>query len=169
MLLGERHERTGGGRRSRVAPADERELSCSGGSSGACASRSAVAEAVEQDLRHQGPADPAGREVEGGGDVLDLDPRGELHPGEAARGRLAMTKVAALEHAQERIRVNAICPGPVRTPMSEEEGDASVDVTPIQRRAEPERSPPPSPSWSPTTPSTSPAPSSPSIGGYLAR
>jgi 3alpha(or 20beta)-hydroxysteroid dehydrogenase len=51
---------------------------------------------------------------------------------------LAMTKVAALEHAQHRIRVNAICPGPVRTPMSEEEGDASVDVTPIARRAEPE-------------------------------
>ncbi|MET0686971.1 MAG: glucose 1-dehydrogenase [Solirubrobacteraceae bacterium] len=51
---------------------------------------------------------------------------------------IAMTKVAALEHAQDRIRVNAICPGPVRTPMSEEEGDASVDVTPVRRRAEPE-------------------------------
>jgi 3alpha(or 20beta)-hydroxysteroid dehydrogenase len=50
---------------------------------------------------------------------------------------LAMTKVAALEHAQEGIRVNAICPGPVRTPMSEQEGDASVDVTPLRRRAEP--------------------------------
>jgi len=51
---------------------------------------------------------------------------------------IAMTKVAALEHAAEGIRVNAICPGPVRTPMSEEEGDASVDVTPLRRRAEPE-------------------------------
>jgi 3alpha(or 20beta)-hydroxysteroid dehydrogenase len=51
---------------------------------------------------------------------------------------IAMTKVAALEQAQQRIRVNAICPGPVRTPMSEEEGDASVDVTPLRRRAEPE-------------------------------
>jgi 3alpha(or 20beta)-hydroxysteroid dehydrogenase len=51
---------------------------------------------------------------------------------------IAMTKVAALEHAQDRIRVNAICPGPVRTPMSEHEGDASVDVTPLRRRAEPE-------------------------------
>jgi 3alpha(or 20beta)-hydroxysteroid dehydrogenase len=50
---------------------------------------------------------------------------------------IAMTKVAALEHAADRIRVNAICPGPVRTPMSEEEGDASVDVTPLRRRAEP--------------------------------
>jgi 3alpha(or 20beta)-hydroxysteroid dehydrogenase len=51
---------------------------------------------------------------------------------------IAMTKVAALEHAHERIRVNAICPGPVRSPMSEQEGDASVDVTPLRRRAEPE-------------------------------
>jgi 3alpha(or 20beta)-hydroxysteroid dehydrogenase len=51
---------------------------------------------------------------------------------------IAMTKVAALEHAPDRIRVNAICPGPVRTPMSEHEGDASVDVTPLRRRAEPE-------------------------------
>jgi 3alpha(or 20beta)-hydroxysteroid dehydrogenase len=51
---------------------------------------------------------------------------------------IAMTKVAALEHAQHRIRVNAICPGPVRTPMSEEEGDASVDITPLRRRAEPD-------------------------------
>jgi NAD(P)-dependent dehydrogenase (short-subunit alcohol dehydrogenase family) len=51
---------------------------------------------------------------------------------------IAMTKVAALEHAADGIRVNAICPGPVRTPMSEEEGDASVDVTPLRRRAAPE-------------------------------
>jgi 3alpha(or 20beta)-hydroxysteroid dehydrogenase len=51
---------------------------------------------------------------------------------------IAMTKVAALEHAQHRIRVNAICPGPVRTPMSEAEGDASVDITPLRRRAEPD-------------------------------
>jgi 3alpha(or 20beta)-hydroxysteroid dehydrogenase len=50
---------------------------------------------------------------------------------------IAMTKVAALEHAHDGIRVNAIIPGPVRTPMSEEEGDASVDVTPLRRRAEP--------------------------------
>jgi 3alpha(or 20beta)-hydroxysteroid dehydrogenase len=50
---------------------------------------------------------------------------------------IAMTKVAALEHAADRIRVNAVCPGPVRSPMSEQEGDASVDVTPLRRRAEP--------------------------------
>jgi 3alpha(or 20beta)-hydroxysteroid dehydrogenase len=51
---------------------------------------------------------------------------------------IAMTKVAALEHAQDLIRVNAICPGPVRTPMSEQEGNASVEITPLRRRAEPE-------------------------------
>jgi 3alpha(or 20beta)-hydroxysteroid dehydrogenase len=51
---------------------------------------------------------------------------------------IAMTKVAALEHAHHYIRINAICPGPVRSPMSEQEGDASVDVTPLRRRAEPE-------------------------------
>jgi 3alpha(or 20beta)-hydroxysteroid dehydrogenase len=51
---------------------------------------------------------------------------------------IAMTKVAALEHAHEGIRVNAICPGPVRSPMSAQEGDASVDITPLRRRAEPD-------------------------------
>jgi 3alpha(or 20beta)-hydroxysteroid dehydrogenase len=51
---------------------------------------------------------------------------------------IAMTKVAALELAHEGIRGNAICPGPVRSPMSEQEGDASVDVTPLRRRAEPD-------------------------------
>jgi 3alpha(or 20beta)-hydroxysteroid dehydrogenase len=51
---------------------------------------------------------------------------------------ISMTKVAALEHAADGIRVNAIAPGPVRTPMSVQEGDASVDITPLRRRAEPE-------------------------------
>jgi NAD(P)-dependent dehydrogenase (short-subunit alcohol dehydrogenase family) len=51
---------------------------------------------------------------------------------------IAMTKVAALEHAPHHIRINAIYPGPVQSPMSEQEGDASVDVTPLRRSAEPE-------------------------------
>ena len=57
----------------------------------------------------------------------------------ASKGAVvAMTKVAALEHAADGIRVNAISPGPVRSPMSEEEGDASGDVTPLSRRAAPQ-------------------------------
>jgi len=75
---------------------------------------------------------------------------------------IAMTKVAALEHAADRIRVNAICPGPVRSPMSEEEGDASVDVTRCAAAPSPRRSRRRSPSWPPTTRCTSPAPSWPS-------
>ena len=81
----------------------------------------------------------------GGGSIINIasiyGPVGAPHyvAYTASKGAvIAMTKVAALEHAKDRIRVNAICPGPVRTPMSEEEGDASVDVTPLRRRAEPE-------------------------------
>jgi 3alpha(or 20beta)-hydroxysteroid dehydrogenase len=81
----------------------------------------------------------------GGGSIINIasiyGPVGAPHyiAYTASKGAvIAMTKVAALEHAQHRIRVNAICPGPVRSPMSEQEGDASVDVTPIRRRAEPE-------------------------------
>jgi len=81
----------------------------------------------------------------GGGSIVNIasiyGPVGAPHyvAYSASKGAvIAMTKVAALEHAQDGIRVNAICPGPVRSPMSEQEGDASVDVTPLRRRAEPE-------------------------------
>jgi 3alpha(or 20beta)-hydroxysteroid dehydrogenase len=80
----------------------------------------------------------------GGGSIINIasiyGPVGAPHyvAYTASKGAvIAMTKVAALEHAHEAIRVNAICPGPVRSPMSEQEGDASVDVTPLRRRAEP--------------------------------
>jgi 3alpha(or 20beta)-hydroxysteroid dehydrogenase len=81
----------------------------------------------------------------GGGSIINIasiyGPVGAPHyvAYTASKGAvIAMTKVAALEHAGEQIRVNAICPGPVRSPMSEQEGDASVDVTPLRRRAEPD-------------------------------
>jgi 3alpha(or 20beta)-hydroxysteroid dehydrogenase len=81
----------------------------------------------------------------GGGSIINIasiygpvGARGYVAYNASKGAVIAMTKVAALEHAQHNIRVNAICPGPVRTPMSEHEGDASVDVTPLRRRAEPE-------------------------------
>ena len=49
---------------------------------------------------------------------------------------LAMTKTAALEHAADGIRVNAICPGGVSTPMNEDEPEGGVvPLTPLGRRA----------------------------------
>jgi 3alpha(or 20beta)-hydroxysteroid dehydrogenase len=49
---------------------------------------------------------------------------------------IAMTKTAALEHAADGIRVNAICPGGVATPMNENEPEGGVvPLTPLGRRA----------------------------------
>jgi len=50
---------------------------------------------------------------------------------------VTMTKTAALEHAGDNIRVNAVCPGGVRTAMNEqEEGGGVVPLTPMGRRAD---------------------------------
>jgi 3alpha(or 20beta)-hydroxysteroid dehydrogenase len=50
---------------------------------------------------------------------------------------VGMTKTAALEHADDGIRVNAVCPGGVRTVMNEnEEGSGVVPLTPMGRRAD---------------------------------
>ena len=38
----------------------------------------------------------------------------------AKHGIIGLTKMAALEHAESGIRVNTVCPGPVRTPLVEE-------------------------------------------------
>ena len=49
---------------------------------------------------------------------------------------IAMTKTAALELAGDGIRVNAICPGGVSTPMNEQEPEGGVvPLTPLGRRA----------------------------------
>jgi NAD(P)-dependent dehydrogenase (short-subunit alcohol dehydrogenase family) len=49
---------------------------------------------------------------------------------------VAMTRTAALELAPDRIRVNAICPGGVSTPMNEDEPEGGVvPLTPLGRRA----------------------------------
>ena len=51
---------------------------------------------------------------------------------------IAITKTAALEHAADDIRVNAICPGGVSTPMNADEAEGGViPLTPLGRRARP--------------------------------
>ena len=56
----------------------------------------------------------------------------------ASKGALiALTKTAALEFAADGIRVNAICPGGVSTPMNEHEKEGGVvPQTPMGRRAD---------------------------------
>jgi NAD(P)-dependent dehydrogenase (short-subunit alcohol dehydrogenase family) len=55
----------------------------------------------------------------------------------ASKGAVVMmTKTAALEHAVDKIRVNALVPGGVRTPMSDQEGSGVVPFTPMGRRAD---------------------------------
>jgi NAD(P)-dependent dehydrogenase (short-subunit alcohol dehydrogenase family) len=94
----------------------------------------------------------------GGGSIINVasfyGPGGApgYMPTRPASPMIAMSKVAALERAHHRVRANAILSRTVRSAISEQEGDASVDVTPLRRRAEP--SPQPSPSSPPTTPST---------------
>ena len=53
-------------------------------------------------------------------------------------GLIALTKVAALELAENNIRVNVIVPGGVSTPMNEHEKEGGViPDTPLRRRAHP--------------------------------
>ena len=53
-------------------------------------------------------------------------------------GLIALTKVAALELAENNIRVNVIVPGGVSTPMNEHELEGGViPDTPLRRRAHP--------------------------------
>jgi NAD(P)-dependent dehydrogenase (short-subunit alcohol dehydrogenase family) len=69
---------------------------------------------------------------------------GLAHYSASKHGVIGLTKTVALEHARSGIRVNAVLPGTVRTPMLQRfaGGDAGVDkmgeITPIGRAATPE-------------------------------
>ena len=47
---------------------------------------------------------------------------------------LALTRALALEYARDQIRINALCPGPIATPMLQGEFDQAAD--PVQAKAE---------------------------------
>jgi NAD(P)-dependent dehydrogenase (short-subunit alcohol dehydrogenase family) len=59
-------------------------------------------------------------------------------------GVVGLTKSVALEYARKGVRINAVCPGTVRTPMlrgfagSDEAIDAMAAPSPIGRAAEPQ-------------------------------
>jgi NAD(P)-dependent dehydrogenase (short-subunit alcohol dehydrogenase family) len=88
---------------------------------------------------------------QGGGSIVNLASVLGLvgHPRFAAYnaakgGVVLLTKTAALEYARQGIRINAVCPGFVRTPMiasdlATKEGEAAITALhPMGRLGEPE-------------------------------
>ena len=90
-----------------------------------------------------------GMKKKGGGAIVNMSSATSLVgvPNHAAYsmskgGVDALTRQVAVDYAKDRIRVNAVCPGPVRTPMvstnTEEMMQQIVDAVPLKRMAEPE-------------------------------
>jgi NAD(P)-dependent dehydrogenase (short-subunit alcohol dehydrogenase family) len=93
---------------------------------------------------------------QGGGVIVNTSSIAGLHGKSASsslyvaskHGVAGLTKAVALEYAQAGIRVNAVCPGPTRTPMTEKPGMSSEarekalaadkERVPLGRRGEPE-------------------------------
>lgn len=97
-------------------------------------------------LRHQIPAMLA----QGGGAIVNCAStagiRGAAFCGAysaSKHGVVGLTKAAALEYASQGMRINAVCPGMINTPMTQREGmseviSALVAQSPLQRIGQPQ-------------------------------